>query len=172
MCCPGGSGDSEGERVNFITDLSDILAPDSVDDALNVSSKKALFQQLATAASRRVGLDQKDILTALSEREKTGSTGFGGGVALPHGRVAGLGRIVGTFSRLAVPLPYQSVDHLPVDLVFLLLSPPDAGADHLKVLARVSRAMRDKQVLAKLRGARSRDAIYAVLTGAEARDAA
>lgn len=155
-----------------MTDLSDIVGPDAVDDSLNVSSKKALFAQLATAASRRTGLDQKAIATALSDREKTGSTGFGGGIAIPHGKVAGLERIVGLFVRLAVPLQYQSVDHLPVDLVFMLLSPPDAGADHLKVLARVSRAMRDKQILAKLRGARSKDAIYAVLAGAEARDAA
>lgn len=155
-----------------MTDLSDIVEPDAVDDSLNVSSKKALFTQLATAASRRTGIDQKAIATALNDREKTGSTGFGGGIAIPHGKVAGLERIVGLFVRLAVPLQYQSVDHLPVDLVFMLLSPPDAGADHLKVLARVSRAMRDKQVLAKLRGARSKDAIYAVLAGAEARDAA
>ena len=155
-----------------MTDLSDIVGPDAVDDSLNVSSKKALFQQLALVASRRTGIDQKVIAAALLDREKTGSTGFGGGVAIPHGRVEGLDRIVGWFVRLAVPLQYQSVDHLPVDLVFMLLSPPDAGADHLKVLARVSRATRDQQVLAKLRGARSRDAIYAVLAGAETRDAA
>lgn len=155
-----------------MTDLSDILAADSVDDALAVTSKKGLFQQLGTAMGRRTGLQQKLIVAALTEREKTGSTGFGGGVAIPHGRIAGLDRIVGHFARLAAPLQYQSVDRLPVDLVFVLLSPPDAGADHLKVLARVSRAMRDKQVLAKLRGARSKDAIYAVLSGAEARDAA
>ena len=153
-------------------DLSDILAPTAVDAALPATSKKSLFQQLGTAASRHTGIDHKQIVAALAEREKAGSTGFGGGVAIPHGRLAGLDRIVGYFARLAAPLQYQSVDLLPVDLVFLLLSPPDAGADHLKVLARVSRAMRDKQVLAKLRGARSRDAIYAVLTGAEARDAA
>jgi len=155
-----------------MTDFSDILAPDSVDDAFNASSKKALFAQLAVAAGRRTGLDHKHIAAALNEREKTGSTGFGAGIAIPHGKIAGLNKIVGMFARLAVPLRYQSVDHMPVDLVFLLLSPPDAGADHLKALARVSRAMRDKQVLAKLRGARSKDAIYAVLTGAEARDAA
>jgi PTS system nitrogen regulatory IIA component len=155
-----------------MTDLSDIVGPDAVDDSLNVSSKKALFQQLAIAAGRRTGIDHKIIATALTDREKTGSTGFGGGTAIPHGKVDGLDRIVGLFVRLAVPLQYQSVDHLPVDLVFMLLSPPDAGADHLKVLARVSRAMRDKQILAKLRGARSKDAIYAVLAGAEARDAA
>lgn len=155
-----------------MTDLSDIIGPDAVDDSLNASSKKALLQQLAVVAARQTGIDQKVIAAALNEREKTGSTGFGAGVAIPHGRLAGLTGIVGWFARLAVPLQYQSVDHLPVDLVFMLLSPPDAGADHLKVLARVSRAMRDKQVLAKLRGARSKDAIYAVLTGAEARDAA
>ncbi len=155
-----------------MTDLSDILDPDAVDESLNVGSKKGLFQQLATQASRHSGIDQKEILAALNEREKTGSTGFGAGVAIPHGRVVGLDRIVGLFARLAVPLQYQSVDHLPVDLVFMLLSPPDAGPDHLKVLARVSRALRDKQLLAKLRGARSRDALYAVLTGSEARDAA
>jgi len=153
-------------------DLSDILAPDAIDDALNISSKKALFQQLGTAASRRTGIAAKAIVAALTEREKTGSTGFGSGIAIPHGRLEGLPNIVGAFARLATPLPYDAIDRLPVDLVFLLLSPPDAGADHLKALARVSRALRDKQVLAKLRGARSRDAIYAVLTGDETRDAA
>lgn len=155
-----------------MNDLSDIIAPEGVEDSLNVSSKKALFYQLAVGAARLTGLDQKAILAAISEREKTGSTGFGSGVAIPHGRIAGLNRIVGYFARLSTPLQYQSVDRLPVDLVFMLLSPPDAGADHLKALARVSRALRDKQVLAKLRGARSRDAIYALLAGAETRDAA
>lgn len=152
-------------------DLSDIIAPDGVDAALSVTSKKGLFQQLAVAVGRRTGLAAKHIGAALTEREKIGSTGFGGGVAIPHGRLAGIDRITGHFARLSAPLQYQSVDRLPVDLVFMLLSPPDAGADHLKVLARVSRAMRDSQVLAKLRGARSRDAIYALLIRAEARDA-
>ena len=155
-----------------MTDLSDILAADGVDDALTATSKKSLFQQLGVVLGRRTGIAAKEIAAVLAEREKIGSTGFGGGVAIPHGRIAGLDRIVGYFARLSAPLQYQSVDRLPVDLVFVMLSPPDAGADHLKVLARVSRAMRDKQVLAKLRGARSRDAIYAVLTGGEARDAA
>jgi len=153
-------------------DLSDILAADAVDDALTISSKKALFAQLGTATARRIAVPAKDVVAALTEREKTGSTGFGGGVAIPHGRIEGLPRIVGTFARLTTPLQYRAADRLPVDLIFMLLSPPDAGADHLKALARVSRALRDKQVLAKLRGARSRDALYAVLTGDEARDAA
>lgn len=155
-----------------MTDLSDILAPDGVDEAVTASSKKGFLQQLATAAGRRLGLDQKELLAALSEREKFGSTGFGGGIALPHARLPGITRIHGHFARLTTPLQYQAVDRLPVDLAFMLLSPIDAGADHLKALARVSRVMRDKQMLAKLRGARSRDAIYALLTGGEARDAA
>lgn len=155
-----------------MTDLSDFLAAGAVDDALNVSSKKALFQQLAIAAGRLTGLDPKDIAAAIGEREKSGTTGFGNGIAIPHGKVAGIGGIFGLFARLTVPLPYQAIDQIPVDLVFLLLSPPDAGADHLKALAKVSRALRDKQVLAKLRGARSKDAIFAVLAGAEALDAA
>jgi len=155
-----------------MTDLSDFLAADAVDDALNVSTKKVLFQQLAGTAARLTGLDAKAVAAALGEREKAGTTGFGSGIAIPHGKVAGLPGIFGLFARLETPIPYQAVDQLPVDLVFLMLSPPDAGADHLKALAQVSRALRDKQVLAKLRGARSRDALYAVLAGAETRDAA
>lgn len=155
-----------------MTDLSDILAPDGVEEAVSATSKKGLLQYLAAATGRRLGLDAREIGAALVNREKLGSTGFGGGIALPHVRLPGLERIHGHFARLAAPLQYQAVDRLPVDLVFMILSPSDAGADHLKVLARVSRVMRDKQMLAKLRGARSRDAIYAVLTGGEARDAA
>jgi PTS system nitrogen regulatory IIA component len=155
-----------------MTDLSDILSANGVDASLSVTSKKGLFQQLGTAAARVTGMDQRDIVAAITERERTGSTGFGGGVAIPHGKLPGLDRIVGYFARLSVPLQYRAVDLMPVDLVFLLLSPPDAGADHLKTLARVSRALRDKQVRDKLRGARSKDALYALLTGAETRDAA
>lgn len=151
-------------------DLSDIIAPDGVDEALAASSKKALFQQLSISAGRETGIAAKEIASALSDREKLGSTGYGGGVAIPHGRLPQLDRIVGRVARIATPLQYNAVDHLPVDLVFMLLSPADAGAEHLKALARVSRALRDKQILAKLRGARSRDAVYAVLTGAESRD--
>lgn len=155
-----------------MTDLSDIISADAVDAALGVAGKKALFQQLGIAGGRLTGIGSRDVAAALTEREKTGSTGFGGGIAIPHAKVAGLDRIVGYFARLATPVPYQAVDLLPVDLVFMLLSPPDAGADHLKALARVSRVLRDKAVLAKLRGARSKDALYAVLTGGETRDAA
>lgn len=152
--------------------LSDILTVDAIDEHLAATNKKGLFQQLALSVSRRTGLSAKAIAAALAEREKIGSTGFGGGVAIPHAKIAGLDHVVGAFARLAVPIDFQSVDGLPVDLVFLILSPPDAGADHLKALAGVSRALRDRSLTAKLRGARSRDAIFALLAGLESLHAA
>jgi PTS system nitrogen regulatory IIA component len=155
-----------------MNDLSDILTGACVDAGLNVANKKALFQQLGIAGARQTGLPTRDIVTALSDREKLSSTGFGHGVAIPHGRVEGLSRIFGYFARLTAPIEFQSVDTLPVDLVFMILSPPDAGAEHLKVLARVSRTLRDRATLAKLRGARSRDALFALLAGIETLNAA
>ena len=156
----------------MMSDLSEFLAADSVDAAMTVSNKKALFQQLATAAARKTSLRAKDIVASLNERERLGSTGFGAGTAIPHGKIEGLDRMFGYFARLSTPIEFQAVDDLPVDLVFLLLSPVDAGADHLKALASVSRALRDRATAAKLRGARSKDAIFALLVGSETRDAA
>ena len=155
-----------------MNDLSDILTGACVDAGLTAANKKALFQQLAVAGARQTGLPAKDIVLALSEREKLGSTGFGNGIAIPHGKVEGLSHIFGYFARLTAPIEFQSIDTMPVDLVFMILSPPDAGAEHLKVLARVSRTLRDKPILAKLRGARSRDAMFALLAGIESLNAA
>ena len=155
-----------------MNDLSAMLTVESIDAALNASNKKGLFQLLGTAASRMTGIPAKAIVTAISEREKLGSTGFGGGVAIPHGKIEGLERVYGYFARLSQPVDFHAVDDLPVDLVFLILSPPDAGADHLKALASVSRALRDRTTVAKLRGARSRDAIFALLAGVETLNAA
>jgi len=155
-----------------MNDLSELIAADSVDAAVAAANKKGLFQLLAAAAARRTGLPAKAIVSTLTEREKLGSTGFGGGVAIPHGKIEGLDKVFGYFARLSTPVDYQAVDEMPVDLVVLLLSPPDAGADHLKALAGVSRMFRDRQILAKLRGARSKDAIYALLAGVETRNAA
>ncbi len=155
-----------------MNDLSDILTVDAIDEHLAAANKKGLFQQLALAVSRRTGLPAKAIVAGLTDREKIGSTGFGGGAAIPHAKIEGLDRVVGAFARLASPIDFQSVDGLPVDLVFLILSPPDAGADHLKALAGASRALRDRSLAAKLRGARSRDAIFALLAGIESLHAA
>src|SRR3546814_20265711 len=123
---------------------------------MTVSNKKALFQQRATAAARKTSLRAKDIVVTLNERERLGSTGFGGGTAIPHGTSEGLDRMFGYFARLRAPLEFQEVDNLPVALVFLLLSPPDAVADPLKALAGVTRALRDRAPAATQRGGRSR----------------
>lgn len=155
-----------------MTDLSDLLLPETVFERLAVANKKALFQQLAAAGAAAYGLDPAAIAEGLVKREKLGSTGFGGGVATPHARIVGLSHVVGIFARLAQPIEFQAVDDLPVDIVFALLSPVDAGALHLKALARVSRRLRERSFVDKLRGAGSRDAIYALLTADEARDAA
>jgi PTS system nitrogen regulatory IIA component len=160
------------DPVQLMSDLSDILSDKAVDAALVAANKKGLFQQLGAAASKLAGVPAKTVVASLTAREKIGSTGFGGGAAIPHARIEGLTQVLGYFARLSSPVDFQSIDTMPVDLVFLLLSPPDAGADHLKALARVSRVFRDPQIVAKLRGARSKDALYALLAGEEARDAA
>ena len=152
--------------------LTDFLDFYSIKPALSAGTKRSLFTQLATIAAERLGLDRSAILDSISERESLGSTGFGQGVAIPHGKVEGLARIYCLFARLAEPVRYKAIDGGPVDLVFLLLSPPDAGAEHLKALAAVSRLVRHGPTIEKLRGARSRDAIAAVLIGADERDAA
>ncbi len=155
-----------------MTDFSDMLRPDAVLTHMAATNKKAVFQQLATTAAEIVGTDAREIVERLAAREKLGSTGFGGGVAIPHAKLAGLTQVTAVFASLAQPIDFQAVDDLPVDLVFLLLSPVDAGATHLKALARVSRRMRDQPFLSKLRGAGSPDALYALFTADAVRDAA
>ncbi len=153
-------------------DFSNLLPHNAVFHDLAASSKKALFQSLSGLAERQLGLAGRDVAKRLADREKLGSTGFGGGVAIPHGKIDGLPQVVGLFAKIAQPIEFSAIDGLPVDLVFLLLSPTDAGVEHLKALARVSRRMRDRGFVAKLRGAGSADALYALFAGGESRDAA
>lgn len=152
--------------------LSQFLDFEAVRVDLSASNKRQLLNQLAQIAAARLSLDPPLIADAIGERERLGSTGFGGGVAIPHGKLDKLDRVYGLVARLAAPIDYKAIDGQAVDLVFLLLSPPDAGAEHLKALASVSRLMRHGGIVEKLRGARSRDAMAAVLIGAEERDAA
>jgi PTS system nitrogen regulatory IIA component len=152
--------------------LSEFLDFDAIKTSLPGGNKRSLVQQLANIAGQRLGLDSGAILASVTEREQLGSTGFGQGVAIPHGKIEGLGRIYCIFVRLGEPIDFKAIDGRPVDLVFLLLSPPDAGAEHLKALAAVSRVTRHVPTLEKMRGARSRDALAAVLMGADERDAA
>jgi nitrogen PTS system EIIA component len=155
-----------------MTDLSAFFAPGAIVAALPVAGKKPLFQALGTLAERVYGIDERKVIDRLSERERLGSTGFGGGIAIPHGKIDGLDAVVGLFAQLAQPIDFSAVDDMPVDLVLMLLSPIDAGADHLKALAQVSRALREKAFVAKLRGAASADALTALFATGETRNAA
>src|SRR5918997_2232615 len=152
--------------------LSEFLDFDAIKTGLPGGNKRSLLQQLANLAGQRLGVDAGAVQASLMEREQLGTTGFGHGVAIPHGKIEGLSRIYCLFVRLAEPIDYKAIDGRPVDLVFLLLSPPDAGAEHLKALAAISRVTRHVPTLEKMRGARSRDALAAVLMGADERDAA
>jgi PTS system nitrogen regulatory IIA component len=147
--------------------LSSFLDFEANRPALPAANKRALFHGLAQIAGLRLQVEQAELVSALVERERVGSTGFGNGVAIPHGKIAGLKRIYGLVAHLAEPIDYKAIDGAPVDLAFLLLSPPDAGADHLKALAAISRVVRHSPTLEKLRGARSRDALTAVLMGVD-----
>jgi len=152
--------------------LSQFLDFEAIRADLAVGNKRQLLGQLAQLAGQRLGIDPTRIADSIAERERLGSTGFGGGVAIPHGKLDGLDRVYALVARLSTPVDYKAIDGAKVDLVFLLLSPPDAGAEHLKALAAVSRLVRHAATIEKLRGARSRDALAAVLIGVEERDAA
>ena len=143
--------------------ISDLLAPDSVIPALKVQTKKQLLQELAERAAHQTGIPEKRIFETWIERERLGTTGVGQGIAIPHGRMAEVTRITGVFARLEGGIDYEAVDSQPVDLVFMLLAPENAGADHLKALARVARLLRDQDTANKLRAARDAQALYAVL---------
>ncbi|MCX8230830.1 MAG: PTS IIA-like nitrogen regulatory protein PtsN [Alphaproteobacteria bacterium] len=145
-------------------DITDLLSADSVVSHLKATGKKQALQELAVIAARTVGREDREIFDILLERERLGTTGVGHGIAIPHGKLKELDRLHGVFARLERPIDFDAIDDEPVDLVFVLLAPETAGADHLKALARVSRLLRDTSVCEKIRGCDSRDAIYAVLT--------
>ena len=143
--------------------LTDLITPNSVIAGLKVNSKKQLLQELAARAAELSGQSESTILEILQQREKLGSTGVGNGIAIPHGKLPKLDRLFGLFARLDRPIDFEALDDAPVDLVFLLLAPENAGADHLKALARVARLLRDAEIARKLRGSRDAEALYAVL---------
>lgn len=144
--------------------LSDFLSADGIVPSLKVSSKKQALQELAAIAAKQTGLDPRQVFETLLQRERLGSTGLGQGIAIPHGKMAGLDQLRTVFARLSQPIEFDSVDDQPVDLIFLLLAPESAGADHLKALARISRLLRDPAIVAKLRGSDSAAALYSILT--------
>src|SRR4030088_860059 len=143
--------------------LTDLVAPQAVVPALKVNGKKQAIQELAARAAGLTGQSERDILEILQQRERLGSTGIGNGIAIPHGKLPKLERLFGLFARLDRPIDFEALDGQPVDLIFLLLAPEGAGADHLKALARIARLLRDSDVARKLRDSRDAEAIYAVL---------
>lgn len=145
-------------------DIAEILAPQAVIEGLKASNKKKLITEIAAHAAAVANLNVNTVFETLWEREKLSSTGVGHGIAIPHARMGRLERIVGVFAHLDGAVDFESIDEAPVDLVFALLTPIDAGADHLKALARVSRLMRDAAFCEKLRAANDRSELYALLT--------
>ncbi|MEO5336183.1 MAG: PTS IIA-like nitrogen regulatory protein PtsN [Magnetospirillum sp. WYHS-4] len=153
-------------------EISDLLSSDGVVASLRATSKKQALQELARRAAGITGLHERAIFDVLMERERLGTTGVGNGIAIPHGKLPNLGRLHGLFARLEQPIDFDSIDERPVDLIFLLLAPESAGADHLKALARVSRLLRDRSICEKLRGTDQPDALFALLTDSTATRAA
>jgi PTS system nitrogen regulatory IIA component len=153
-------------------EISDLITPNSVIANLRAGSKKQALQDLAKKAADQTGAQERAIFEVLLERERLGTTGVGGGIAIPHGKLPALKKLYGVFARLEKPINFEAIDEQPVDLIFLLLAPDSASADHLKALARVSRLLRDRRVCEKLRGTDKPEALYALLTEPAASHAA
>ena len=153
-------------------EIADLLSPDAVLAHVKATTKKQVLQEMAHKAALLTKLPERRIFDTLVEREKLGSTGMGQGIAIPHGRIPGIEKMTGLFAQLDHPVDFDSMDDQPVDLVFLLLAPEGAGADHLKALARVSRLLRNQAVCEKLRAAPQAATLYALLTEPTAAQAA
>lgn len=144
--------------------IADLLTPRGIVPQLRVGNKKAVLQEIAKRGATMTGVAERQIYEALLERERLGTTGIGHGIALPHAKLSELAQLTGLFLRLERPVAFDAIDDQPVDLVFALLAPAEAGAEHLRALARVSRLLRDAAICQKLRGTDSADALFALLT--------
>jgi len=152
--------------------IQDILPATGIKVIAAASSKKRLFHDLGDMAESCFEMNHTKVVEALIDRENLGPTGVGHGVALPHARMAGLTQVCGLFVRMKKPLDFDAVDRQPVDLVFALFAPEEAGVEHLKALALVSRTLRDGNVCTKLRANEDASTIYTILTEANAAQAA
>ena len=141
-------------------DLSDLIEAGAIMPALRANSKKQLLQLLSEKAAELTGLPEREVFDTILQRERLGSTGVGNGIAIPHGKLAGVKKITGVFARLDHAVDFEALDDQPVDLVFLLLAPEGAGADHLKALSRIARVLRDSDTVAKIRATADASAIH------------
>jgi len=148
--------------------MGTLLPREAVVPGLDVHSKKHAIQEIAAVAARQTGVPEREVFDTLLQRERLGSTGVGNGIAIPHGKLVGLDHLAGFFFRLAEPIDFEALDDQPVDLVFALLAPEDAGADHLKALARIARVLRSPGVAEELRRAAGARDIHDLLTRAPA----
>ena len=153
-------------------DLSDLIDVPAIMPALKANSKKQLLQLLAERAASIAGIPEREIFDTILQRERLGSTGVGNGIAIPHGKLPGVRQITGVFARLDAPVDFEALDDQPVDILFMLLAPESAGADHLKALARIARVLRDRDTVTKIRGTHDAAAIYALLSTPAASNAA
>ena len=161
-----------GGRGDLMGGLSDIIAPEAIMPRLLATSRRQALQMMADAVAKAAGVDARAAFDAVLMRERLAGTGMGDGVAIPHASVKGVTTPIGAFARLEPGQDFEALDKRPADLVFLLLSPPERGADHLKALARISRFLKRADVRDKLRGARGGDELYALFASAVHSDAA
>ena len=152
--------------------LNDLITINAILPNLQAGTKKQALQELSDRAASISGLAPREIFDALLQRERLGSTGVGAGIAIPHGKMAKAKKIFGVFARLEKPVEFEALDGAPVDLVFLLIAPESAGADHLKALSRIARVMRDPVITARLRATRDPTAIFSMMTAAQTSHAA
>jgi nitrogen PTS system EIIA component len=168
--------DAQSHRRALIIELemplNDLLTPDAIIPALRVNGKKQALQEMSERAAIASGLPAREIFDSLLQRERLGSTGVGDGIAIPHGKLGKCGRIFGIFARLERAIDFEALDGLPVDLIFLLIAPESAGADHLKALAMIARVLRDPHLAAQLRATRDASALYSLLTLTQTSNAA
>ncbi|MCQ0989517.1 PTS IIA-like nitrogen regulatory protein PtsN [Jiella marina] len=153
-------------------DVETLIDPDAILPALRANSKKQVLQEMAAKAAEITGLPEREIFETILGREKLGSTAVGNGIAIPHGKLAALDKIVGIFARLSRPADFDALDDQPVDIVFLLLAPEGAGADHLKALSKVARLLRSREIVDEIRDSTDGRTIYALMTNAMAKNAA
>ena len=153
-------------------DISDLITKERIVEAHSTGSKKQLLDDLSGIAASHTGIANRNIFDTLIERERLGSTGVGNGIAIPHGKLEGLEEMTAFLIRLETPVDFESLDNMPVDLVFCLLAPDDAGADHLKALARIARLVRDPDTVRKIRLAKDVDGIFGILFGMQVSNAA
>ena len=144
-------------------DLSELLNENAILPTLKVSSKKQAIQCISEKAAEVTGLNEREIFETLLQRERLGSTGVGSGIAIPHGKLPSLDKIYGVMARLERPISFDAMDDQPVDIIFLLLAPEGAGADHLKALAKIARVLRDGEMVHKIRATSDPEALYSVL---------